>query len=281
MNHISSKFIVSDLDGTLLNNPKYLSKEYVKELNDMIDKGLKFTIATGRDMKKTLKAIPGLNLPYPCILTNGALLADLKSQEFLKITNIIPEVIDEILNLSREFNIPPMVFASFDPILKNVTFNKGTWGTKGIKPLESENYIPYKEHDVVSIQFHTTKDLLDPFKEMIYKKFKNETNLIYIEDVAYNALGYEGDWYWLEINSHDAGKAQMLRYLTKNLDISMEDVIAFGDNHNDIGMLKAAGTGIAMENSPDEVKAIADFITPSNIDGGVITYIKSHIDEIL
>ena len=76
------KFIVSDLDGTLLDNPKYLSKEYVKDLNELMDKGLKFTIATGRDMKKTLKAVPDLNLPYPCILTNGALLADLKSQEF-------------------------------------------------------------------------------------------------------------------------------------------------------------------------------------------------------
>jgi len=73
----------------------------------------------------------------------------------------------------------------------------------------------------------------------------------------------------------------MLRYLTQTLGIKMEDTIAFGDNHNDIGMLKAAGTGIAMENSPEEVKAIADFIAPSNIDGGVIKYLKSHIDELL
>ncbi len=246
-----------------------------------MDEGLKFTIATGRDMKKTIKALPNLNLPYPCILTNGALLADLKSQEFLKITNINPEVIDEILNLSQEFNIPPMVFAVFDPKLKIVTFNKGTWGTKGIKPLESERYIPFKENDVVSIQFHTTKDILDPFKETIYKKFKNETNLIYIEDIAYNALGYEGDWYWLEINSHEAGKAQMLRYLTQSLDIKMEDVIAFGDNHNDIGMLKAVGCGIAMENSTDELKAVADEIALSNSEGGVIKYLKDHIEELL
>ena len=247
----------------------------------MIEKGLKFTIATGRDMKKTLKAIPGLNLLYPCILTNGALLADLKTQEFLKITNIKPTVIDEILTLSDEFHIPPMVFAVFDPKLKNVTFNKGTWGTQEIKPLESQYYLNFKENDVVSIQFHTTKDLLDPLKEVIYKKFKKETNLIYIEDVAYNSLGYEGEWYWLEINSHEAGKAQMLRYLTNHLNIKMKDVIAFGDNHNDIGMLKAAGYGIAMENSPDEIKEVADYIAPSNTDGGVITYIKSHIDELL
>jgi hypothetical protein len=272
---------VSDLDGTLLDNPKFLSKKYVKDLNELMDKGLKFTIATGRDMKKTLKAIPGLNLPYPCILTNGALLADLKSQEFLKITNIKPTIINEILTLSHEFKIPPIVFAVFNPNSKKVTFNKGTWGSEGIKPLKSEHYLPFKEQDVVSIQFHTKKELLDPFKDIIYKNFKNETNLIYIEDVAYNALGYEGEWYWLEINSHEAGKAQMLRYLTNHLKIKMEDVIAFGDNHNDIGMLKAAGYGIAMENSPDELKAIADFIAPSNVDGGVIKYLKDHIDELL
>jgi len=278
---VGKKLIVSDLDGTLLDNPKSLSKEYIDDLNELIDKGLKFTIATGRDMKKTLKAIRGLNLPYPCILTNGALLADLKTQEFLKITRIKPKIIDDILDLSEKFNIPPMVFAVFDPKLKNVSFNKGTWGVKGIKPLESEKYLPFKEHDVVSIQFHTTKDLLDPFKNRIEKKFGKEINLIYIEDVAYNALGYEGDWYWLEINSHEAGKAQMLQHLTQILGINMEDVIAFGDNHNDIGMLKAAGLGIAMENSPNELKAIADDITLSNSEGGVIKYIKSHIDDII
>ena len=250
-------------------------------MNDLIDKGLKFTIATGRDMKKTLKAIPNLNLPYPCILTNGALLADLKTQEFLKITKIKQSVIDEILTLIHEFKIPPIVFAIFDPNSKKVIFNKGSWGSEGIKPLESEHYLPFKEQDVVSIQFHTKKELLDPFKEIIYKKFRNETNLIYIEDVAYNALGYEGEWYWLEINSHEAGKAQMLRYLTNHLNIKMKDVVAFGDNHNDIGMMKAAGYGIAIENSPDELKDVADYIAPSNTEGGVITYIKSHIDELL
>ncbi len=69
-------------------------------------------------------------------------------------------------------------------------------------------------------------------------------------------------------------KGNALRVMAAGLGIAPEEVVAIGDNHNDIGMLLFAGLGIAMGNAHDEVKAAADYITLSNADEGVATAIE-------
>ena len=70
----------------------------------------------------------------------------------------------------------------------------------------------------------------------------------------------------IELNSIHASKGNALCTLCKKLGISMENVLAIGDNENDISMLQAAGTAVAMANATPEVKACADFITQQDND---------------
>jgi hydroxymethylpyrimidine pyrophosphatase-like HAD family hydrolase len=84
-----------------------------------------------------------------------------------------------------------------------------------------------------------------------------------------------------EINSNEAGKANGLRMLAEDLGISLDDMIVFGDNFNDMEMLQLAGKGIAVENSPPEVKAVAKEICGSNKDGGVIRYLQEHKEDLI
>jgi Cof subfamily protein (haloacid dehalogenase superfamily) len=273
--------VVSDLDGTLLDQIDSLSPNYIDELNKMIDQGLKFTIATGRDMKKAKKAIQGLKLKYPVILTNGALLGDLNKEEYLKITWITPEIVDAIMKRAAELAIPPMVFAAFDPITKTMHFNKGKWGLKGIVPLPPERYKPFQHMQIVSIQFHTRKEILDPFMQWIRESYGNRINLIYIEDVGYRNETNEDGWYWLEINSADAGKEKMLRTLADITGHRIEDTVVFGDNTNDIGILRMAGKAITVANAPEEVRQVASAVCGSNREGGVIKYLQEHYHEFL
>ncbi len=65
--------------------------------------------------------------------------------------------------------------------------------------------------------------------------------------------------------------------IAADLGIKPEEIVAFGDNHNDIGMLRLAGLGVAMGNAHDEVKAAADYITLSNAEEGVAVVIEEMI----
>ncbi len=279
---MAKKFLITDLDGTLLDTPKRLSKAYVDQLNAWIEQGLALTIATGRDLKKTIKALNGLKIKYPVILTNGAILADLSTEKYLKITSIDAMISKHIVKSGEEMGLFPIVYAAYDSGKQEMHFNKGKWGpNKQITNLHRDKVIPFQSFQCVSIQYHAEKEKLLPLLTTIQDCYGVHVNIIFIEDVAYNASGVAGEWYWLEINSHEAGKEKMLQYLVSELNISIDDVIAFGDNHNDLEMVTLAGQGIAVANAVDEVKNKADLVISSNSTGGVIQYIKERLKQFI
>jgi hydroxymethylpyrimidine pyrophosphatase-like HAD family hydrolase len=69
-------------------------------------------------------------------------------------------------------------------------------------------------------------------------------------------------------------KVNALKAIAADLGVAPEEIVAIGDNHNDIGMLRFAGLGVAMGNAHDEVKAAADYVTLSNADEGVAAVIE-------
>ncbi len=279
---MGKKFILADLDGTLLDTPNNLSERFVKQLNSLIDEGLEFSIATGRDLKNATKSITGLKLKYPIILTNGALLADPNTLKYLKVTKIERKIIKEIFTLIKKFKIHPMVLISYDYKNNIVHSLKGQWGSQdNIKHLTAENYEKYLDFDIVSIQFHDIEPKLNQLYQLVKERYKDDISLIYIEDVAYNLENDEDKWFWLEIDSIDAGKEKMLEHLIKFLGKNIEDVVAFGDNYNDIKMIEKVGLGIAMENAPKEVKEKAKSIALTNIEGGVVKYIISNKKKLI
>lgn len=277
---MGKKLIVSDLDGTLLDQFDGLSPIYIDQLNAMIRKGLAFTLATGRDMKKAKKAVPGLILNYPVILTNGALMGDLNTETFTKITWIPTPIVKVIMQHADHLQIPPMAFGAYDPTTSQMHFQKGKWGPKGIVYLPVEKWQPYSDMQVVTIQFHDHQTKLAPLKQWIEAQFGSQINLIYIEDVGYKHATGIADWYWLEINSIDAGKEKAIVTLAEVTGFSLQDIIVFGDNHNDLGMFSKVGKAIAVENADPAVKRVAHAVCGSNHTGGVIRYLQEHWEEL-
>lgn len=89
-------------------------------------------------------------------------------------------------------------------------------------------------------------------------------------------LNFSGE-NWRRFAAKDVGKETALRALADYLRISPSEITAFGDDHNDIGMLKYAGTSVAVSNAIKEVKAAAKFITDSNDEDGVANFIERNI----
>lgn len=84
-------------------------------------------------------------------------------------------------------------------------------------------------------------------------------------------------YFYTEITNKNVNKWTAIEYLIEKLNIKKEEVMAIGDNINDIEMIKNAGMGIAMGNSAPQVKDIADFITSDNDSNGVAEAINKYI----
>ena len=81
----------------------------------------------------------------------------------------------------------------------------------------------------------------------------------------------------LEIAHSKVSKAEPLRYLVKKMGIGREEVLAIGDNYNDLGMLEFAGTGIVMDNAHDELKRMGFYVTASNDEDGVAVALEKFV----
>ncbi len=273
--------MLSDLDGTLLDKPNGLSFENLTRLNKLIDSGLQFSIATGRDLKKAKKVLAGVYLKYPVILNNGALLGNLKTGEFSKITTIPREIFSTIFSWSEMLKLKPIVMISFDQTKRKIRMEKGTWGKKGIKYLTQDQIDSLISQDIVSLQFHAQKDDLFPFYQKILQEFPDQIKIVFIEDVGYKKLNIKGEWFWLEINGPKAGKGNMMKELAMMFRYKLEDFVVFGDNINDLELMKMAGLSVAVEDAQPEIKEIADVITESSNNMGVVKFIEKNIDEFI
>jgi len=104
------RLYVSDLDGTLLNSHGEFPKEWAARLNHMINRGLKFTIATARNYDSTHPILRDVNLQLPVILFNGAYLTHFETGENLDQSNFIaPRVVDALLEMTQQLGFEHQV----------------------------------------------------------------------------------------------------------------------------------------------------------------------------
>ena len=85
--------------------------------------------------------------------------------------------------------------------------------------------------------------------------------------------------HYVEMSPEGVNKGAALLRLARHFGIERDEVMAFGDGQNDVEMLKAAGTGVCMENGCPEAKAVADRIAPSNLEDGVAQVIEEYLDK--
>ncbi|MHA1109928.1 MAG: Cof-type HAD-IIB family hydrolase [Promethearchaeota archaeon] len=275
---MAKKLLISDLDGTLLDSIHGLSPKYSDKLNSLLDKGIDFTIATGRDFENTELAIRNTHVRNPIILTNGAIMADYPSGTTIDYLTIPPEIVDHIYEFANKFKLQTIVFAAYDEEHKSPRFVKGAWWNYDeIHRLDLEDYERFLSDPVISIQFMYPKELLDEMYAISNHNhaISKNTHILYFEDSFLPGM------YWLEYNPVNARKEVMVDSLIKLKGYTKEKVIVFGDNYNDVGMFQSAGTAVVTENAPDEIKKYADHIVPSNLEGGVLQFIEEHLDELV
>jgi len=264
---------ISDLDGTLLNSEGKLSDYTVEKINEMIDKGLDFTIATARGFDSVKSILEPLNLKYPVILNNGLFIYDLKKSEVIKEYSIDISVANNLLEDLSSYGIYPMVSTKAKEVYKvyysgiqnhgEKEFIKFHGQSSALKFIEVES-VDLKNEKVLSMFSIGTKEELQEVTDYLSHKYNLEINLFY--DIY-------SKYYWLEINPLNASKGDAALYLKE--EYGFKQLITFGDNLNDLSMFKISDESYAMASGNSVVKPEATAVIGTNDEHSVAKYIRN------
>lgn len=271
MRKINYKLIVSDFDGTLIDDNQNVPEQVKKAISEYINAGGIFAVCTGRMLRSILPQVRKLGLSGLVIANQGSVIADIESGNLLK-CNSIPYVdVAEICSNIKELNQPVNIYCG-DNLYTDIPKNNEYLQLYERIVCVSAEYVNGQMSDFV------LNKRLNCQKIAILVK-RSERDALYLElnkrlgerfDVTCSAKEL------VEISPKGDTKGEAVKYLCNRFDISLEECIAVGDNLNDISMINTAGVGVAVENADDALKALADFISISNNDGAIAQIIEKY-----
>lgn len=270
------KLIAIDMDGTLLNSKDEISKRTKMVLSEAIRKGILVVLTTGRIYKSALQYSKSMQLYSPIIACNGAIITSRDVKRIIYDNTLKNEHFRKIVSLAEESDI----YYHF--------YDKDTFYYKKTKAEYAAYYNFYEKNFLKQdIKLESFKQVMDILKNKrdtkFYKILFMENDLSKLSAFRQKLEKIQGisickSWYNnLEVMNEGVSKGRALEYLARKLDIDNSQIVAMGDNENDISMLKIAGLAIAMGNSDEIVKKHADVITDTNDEDGVANALERHI----
>lgn len=265
------KLLVLDVDGTLLNDEREISKRTLAALLKVQQMGVRIVLASGRPtyglmpLAKTLELgnYGGFVLSY-----NGCQIIKAQNGEILFERRINPEMLPYLEKKARKNG-----FAIF-------TYHDDTLITDSPKNEYIKNEALLNNLKIIREDEFSTAIDFAPCKCMLVSD--KEKALIGLEQhwekrLAGTLDAFRSEPYFLEVVPCGVNKANTLGALLEHLGVTREEVIAVGDGVCDVTMLQLAGMGVAMGHSQDSVKVCADYVTASNEEDGVALAVEKLI----
>lgn len=266
------KLVAIDMDGTLLNSKKELleeTKQYFKNFHNKNTETL-LVLCTGRPesgIRPYLKDLGYLEENHYIISQNGANIYESQTGKRVMDSFVDSAAIQKWIELGKKHGISVMgagvdYYYSFDE-------DPTEWMEFDVKLVSGKlKRIPTKESlntDFYKILLMGDEEQLNEFETYIPEEWRDEFYVV------------RSQKYLVEVLKKGVNKAFGLEKLAKELNIQPSEIAAIGDAANDIEMLEYAGLAVAMGNASEEVKAIADIVTDTNENNGVIKAIDKLI----
>lgn len=276
---MSQHLYISDLDGTLFQPDASLSFDSREGLNKLLESpDFQFTIATARGFHSTKQKLAGLNLRLPVILNNGAYISDLVSGKHLVINSIPDNLIKDVYQLIRFHARYPMISSNDgkrDNLYCHAELNDGIrWFHGECKQIkdsrlrEAHYYEQGLNERITGLVVIDKLPIIQEIHASLTQQFSDSLSFHYYENI------YSKGWYWLEISSQIANKSSAIQQFCKLYNYDVKTLTTFGDNLNDISMLKLAQHKIAVGNAVEPLKKIATEVIGRNTEEAVVGYIK-------
>lgn len=255
------KLIAFDIDDTLLNREKKVTPRTKAALMNAQENGLKLCVASGRlpyGVRPYAEELDVLSHGGYYLGFNGGAVLNSKN-ELIGSTYLDSKYIEPVYDILRPTNVTTMVHKG-DVIYAD----------------RKQNAYTHIESDVIGLPLNLVDDIARFVDWDIHKMLISgePDELKSLETKLKDSFGSEVDIYlsapwFLEIMPKGINKGLGLELVCRDMGITMDEVIAFGDSFNDIPMIQMAGTGVAMGNAEDELKANADFITDDCDNDGI------------
>ncbi len=263
------KVLALDIDGTLTDSKKNITDNTLAALKSACDRGCKIVLASGRPT-------PGLNR-YKNELElekrggyllsfNGARLTDCVTGDEIASQTLPYGAVRKIHDYVKDMPVGMVTYDS-DEVLTDSVIDE-------YMELEARiNGLPIKQVDNLAeyVDFPVNKCLLTAPDKVAY-----EVMLKLQEEFGEEFSIYRSEPFFVEIMPKNVDKAATLQKLCDYLGITKDDLVACGDGYNDVSMIKFAGVGVAMGNAKPEVKEVADVITGTNDEDGLVDIVNKY-----
>lgn len=262
------KILCSDLDGTLLTTKSDVSDLTISQISK-IKKDLKVILVSARmpsGIRYLQKRLGIENQPIICY--NGALV--LEGSVVKLSVSISLDIVKKIYMLRKQFKFEIGLYVNDEWFVTNSSerVDKEIKYTKTFPSfMPSSLILSYLEKSKLGahkLMLMCTKKSADELMPRLQEKFGPDLNLYRSNDTL------------IEVAPKSVSKLSAIRLLLKENE-SLNDILAFGDNYNDIDMLKHVGLGVAVGNAREEVKSVADHVALNNTEDGVAHFIKEHL----
>jgi Cof subfamily protein (haloacid dehalogenase superfamily) len=260
------RLVVADIDGTLLTREREITPGMLTAVRAAQAEGVRVCLATGRIWLSARQYFERLGADPPAILYNGGLVYDFHTEAVLRRTHLDYEHARAVLEILREVpEVQPHLYA----------------GDRVYTGRVNELTDRYRRKD--SVQVEEVGDLVaflprDPMKILIIgarPDLERAVSRIRTISMPINTVFSEETY--LEILPVGSSKGVALEFVAAHLGIPLSDVMAVGDNLNDLEMVRAAGLGVAMGNAPEALKSAADTVTRTNDEEGLRDVIERFV----
>ncbi len=269
------KLLVIDVDGTLLGRDGDISVENREAVAQACDLGIKISLSTGRTLQSSLKVINQLPLDGYHIFFDGALITDPEQNKEVYVQLISKTLVKEAVEFAHLNDINLELFSATQYFIE-----RETWASDirrqyfDIQPTLTDFTNIWERERIIKGTVAVSSAEERAKADSLCRRFEgNLDNLTFswTSTPAYPNVDF------VNIVARGVSKGRALEALASYLAIPLTEVMAIGDERNDVSLLSTAGLAIAMDNAAAEVKAVADYITLDVDQDGVAAAIKKFL----
>ena len=269
------KLVAIDLDGTLLNMDKEISDRNKQTLKRAMEKGVRVVICSGRVFTGARLYAKEINSSDPIIACNGAIITESYAGRIIYSVYMDTEICLKINSICQKHGVYYHVYAGDTMLTEKLGFTSEKYFERN-KFLPPEDRVDIEvvksmEEKLRSIPGKVLKFVIVTDDAELLKRVRNDMEQLQEVDVM--SSNFDN----FEVMSKGVSKGAALARLTDIYGIPASQMIAIGDNENDVSMFEYAGLSIAMDNGEAIAKAAANYITASNNADGVAQAIEKFI----
>ncbi|MEB6569826.1 Cof-type HAD-IIB family hydrolase [Staphylococcus auricularis] len=262
--------ICLDLDGTLLNDEKTISPYTKAVLQRLRPEGHQLMIATGRPFRACKQYYQALNMTTPVVNFNGAYVHHPQDPSFETMHETLDTgIATSIIESLKDFGVSNIIAEIKDHVyIDNYDQRLFDGFSMGNPKIEVGNLLTNITQAPTSILVEAEESIMVEIKRMLTQ--------FYAENIEHRRWG--SPFPVIEIVNKGINKARGIEYVKDYLNIDRSQIIAFGDENNDIDMIKYARHGIVMDNGLASLKEMGDHVTYNNNEDGIGRYLNDFFD---